>query len=185
LPCYFGNPISEHANRYLPLTGIGRVLALSSHETINVAAAMHYRTELGPDKVFVIQSKLRERVSERVRLPLQRMSRTLFSNTITHSYLSWVLSHGGSIHSTRLTDHFSFGDFLKRHGYRAVPLFAIDSKRNVHVFCAELELAPKSDWTVIYLRQPDRRKSTRKGSPAAVPYPRRSGGKQSALPLPG
>jgi NhaP-type Na+/H+ or K+/H+ antiporter len=185
LPCYFGSPISEHANRYLPLTGIGRVLALSSHETINVAAAMHYRTELGPDKVFAIQSKLRERVSERVRLPLQRMSRTLFSNTITHSYLSWVLSHGGSIHSTRLTDHFSFGDFLKRHGYRAVPLFAIDSKRNVHVFCAELELAPKSDWTVIYLRQPDRRKSKRKGSPAAVPYPRRSGSKQSALPLPG
>ena len=169
LSCYFGNPFSEHADRFLPLTGIGRILALSSHETINVAAAMHYRNELGTDKVFVIQSKLRERVSNRIRLPIQRLSRTLFGRSITHSYLSWVLSHGGSIHTTKLTSHFGFAEFVKRHGYRAVPLFAIDPKQGVHVFCEELRIDPKAGWLVIYLRQPDRRKSPRKRSPMPKP----------------
>ncbi|MGD9947711.1 MAG: cation:proton antiporter [Desulfobulbus sp.] len=172
LACYFGNPFSEHADQFLPLTGIGRILALSSHETINVAAAMHYRNELGTDKVFVIQSKLRERVSERIRLPIQRLSRTLFGSSITHSYISWVLSHGGSIHTTKLTNHFGFTEFIKRHGYRAVPLFAIDPKHAVHVFCEELQIDPKSDWLIIYLRQPDRRKMPRKQTPpTTTPQP--------------
>jgi len=162
LACYFGNPFSEHADQYLPLTGIGRVLALSSHETINVAAAMHYRNELGADKVFVIQSKLRERISNRMRLPIQRLSRTLFARDVTHSYLSWVLAHGGTIHTTKLSRHFGFADFIKRHGYRAVPLFAIDPKHVVHVFCEELRIDPKAGWLIIYLRQPDRRKKARK-----------------------
>ena len=162
LPCYFGNPFSEHADQFLPLTGIGRVLALSSHETINVAAAMHYRNELGADKVFVVQSKLRERVSERIRLPIRRLSRTLFGSSVTYSYLSWVLGHGGTIHTTRLSNHFGFADFINRHRYRAVPLFAIDPKQVVHVFCEELRIDPKAGWLIIYLRQPDRRTQPRR-----------------------
>jgi NhaP-type Na+/H+ or K+/H+ antiporter len=184
LPCYFGSPISEHADRYLPLTGIGRVLALSSHETINVAAAMHYRNELGPENVFVVQAKQRERVSARIRLPLRRISRTLFADTVTYSSLSWVLAHGGSIHSTKLTDQFRYDAFLKRHGYRAVPLFAIDPKRIVHVYCVETQVAPKPGWVVIYLRQPDRRKTSRRRIPNAVPWPRAREHKPAALPLP-
>ncbi len=168
LACYFGNPFSEHADQFLPLTGIGRVLALSSHETINVAAAMHYRNELGTDKVFVIQSKVREQVSNRMRLPIQRLSRTLFSRDITHSYLSWILSHGGTVHTTRLTSHFGFAQFSRRHGYRAVPLFAIDPKHVVQVFCEELQIDPKPGWLIIYLRQPDRRKKPRRRVPKPI-----------------
>ncbi|MGE4559804.1 MAG: cation:proton antiporter [Desulfobulbus sp.] len=179
LPCYFGNPFSEHANRFLPLTGTGWVLALSSHETINVAAAMYYRNELGMEKVFVIQSKVRERVSERLRLPVQRLSCALFGRNITHSYLSWVLSHGGGIHTTKLSNHFGFGDFFKRHGYRAVPLFAIDPRQVVHVFCERTPLEPKPGWLIIYLRQPDRRKSPRKRSAGAEVPPN-----NNALPRP-
>ncbi|WP_448873944.1 cation:proton antiporter [Desulfobulbus propionicus] len=171
LPCYFGSPISEHADRNLPITGIGRVLALSPHETVNLAIAMHYRAELGPDRIFVLQAKLRERVPERVRLPLRQMPRTLFASSITYSSLAWVLSHGGSVHTTRLSIHFGFDDFLKRHGYRAVPLFAIDPDRTVHVFCAEIQISPKAGWSVVYMRQPDRRKSSRKRIAASSPRP--------------
>lgn len=153
LPCYFGNPLSEHADRCMPVTGLGRVLALSSHETINVAAAMYYQNELGADKVYVIQSKLRRGVSERIRLPSWRLPRTLFGSTIAFSYLFWALSHGGSIHTTRLTARFSYTQFRKQHKTRVVPLFALDPKGMVHVFCSESVVEPKAGWRLIYLHQ--------------------------------
>lgn len=52
LDTYYGNPISEHANRYLDLVGIGQMLALSAHENMNVSSLMHYRLELGPNAIF-------------------------------------------------------------------------------------------------------------------------------------
>ena len=69
LPSYFGNPISEHADRHLDLIGIGRMLALSPLENVNLSAVMHYRMELGRNNVFIIQSKPQEKVSERVKIP--------------------------------------------------------------------------------------------------------------------
>jgi NhaP-type Na+/H+ or K+/H+ antiporter len=171
LPTYFGSPISEHAARNLPLTGIGRVLALSPHETINVAAAMHYRLELGPRNVFAVQSKLRENVSERTLFPIRRLSRTMFGSKITHSFLSSVLSRGGSIHATKLSAHFGFMDFLKKNVHRAIPLFAIDTKANVHVFCEDQPIEPKTGWTVIYLRLAAKRRHWKKEeslSPSAL-----------------
>ncbi len=46
LETFFGNTLSMHVGRNLNLSGIGRLLALSPHESENVAAAMHYRLEL-------------------------------------------------------------------------------------------------------------------------------------------
>ncbi len=152
LPTYFGSPISEHAARTPSFAHIGRVLAVSSHETINVAAAMHYRMELGYNNVFALQSKLRENVSERTLFPIRRLSRTMFGSKITHSFLFSVLSRGGRIHSTKLSAHFGFQDFLKRQAHRAIPLFAIDTKADVHVFCEDRPMEPTTGWTIVYMR---------------------------------
>ena len=45
LPTYYGNPVSEHAERNLRLVGIGRVLALTPNMELNALAAQHYRLE--------------------------------------------------------------------------------------------------------------------------------------------
>ncbi|NCC95120.1 MAG: hypothetical protein EOM10_17945 [Opitutae bacterium] len=52
-----------------------------------------------------------------------------------------------------------------------MPLFAIDPDRTVHVFCAEIQISPKAGWSVVYMRQPDRRKSSRKRIAASSPRP--------------
>lgn len=57
LPTYFGNPISEHSDRHLDMVGLGRMLALSPHEELNMGAAMHYRVDLGVENIFRIQNK--------------------------------------------------------------------------------------------------------------------------------
>ena len=40
LPTYFGNPVSEHADRHIQLVGVRGVLALFPHEAANVAVAI-------------------------------------------------------------------------------------------------------------------------------------------------
>ena len=43
LTTYFGNPASPHAERCLDLTGIGRLLAMSTHRERNSLVCVHYR----------------------------------------------------------------------------------------------------------------------------------------------
>ena len=151
LRTYFGNPISEHAERHLDLIGIGRVLALSPHENVNVAAVMHFRMEVGRNNVFIIQSKPKEEISERGRLSAQIQGKTLFGRKVTYTYIASALSQGGKIQTTKLTEHFGFDDFLEMHKQLAVPLFAIDLKKRVHVYCEEQLIDPKPNWSLIYL----------------------------------
>ena len=151
LPAYFGNPISEHAERHLDLVGIGRVLALSPHENVNVAAVMHYRLEVGRNNVFMIQSKEQDRVLQRIRMSAQRQAKMLFGSNVTFAYLASVLSQGAKIHTTKLTEQFEYDAFHEKHRQLAVPLFAIDSREKIHVFCEEQQVDPRPEWSIIYL----------------------------------
>ncbi len=151
LRAYFGNPISEHADRHLDLVGIGRVLALSPHENVNVAAVMHYRLEVGRNNVFMIRSKPQEKVSQRSRMSAQRQGKMLFGSKVTYAYLASVLSQGAKIRTTKLTEQFEFDAFLEKHKQLAVPLFAIDPREKFHVFCEEQQIEPKAGWSIVYL----------------------------------
>lgn len=55
LPTFYGNVVSEHADRRLDLVGIGRLLALSGVREENALAAMRYRAEFGAANVFTLQ----------------------------------------------------------------------------------------------------------------------------------
>ncbi len=151
LPTYFGNPISEHADRHLDLVGIGNMLALSPMENVNVSAVMHYRMELGVNHVYRIQSRLPEKMMEREKMPTRRLGKILFGKTITYSWMASSLSKGGQIHTTRLTDHFGMTEFADCHGSSASLLFAVDPKGTVHVFCDDSSFHPGNRWSIIYL----------------------------------
>lgn len=151
---YFGNPISEHAGRHLDLVGLGRMLALSPFESVNLSSAMHYRMELGQNNVFIIQSKSQDKVVEREKTPLHTFGKTLFGKKLTHAAMASALSNGGEIIVTKLTEQFGFDAFIKRHGPSAFPLFAIDRKGIVHIFTEEQPIKPKKDWSLAYLHMP-------------------------------
>ena len=56
LATFFGNPASPHAERHLDLTGIGRLLAMSTHRERNSLACVHYREEFGREKVYRLRN---------------------------------------------------------------------------------------------------------------------------------
>ncbi|WP_136806052.1 cation:proton antiporter [Desulfosediminicola flagellatus] len=151
LPAYFGNPISEHANRHIDLVGIGRVLTICPYENINAAAVMHFRMELGNENVFTMP-KSQTNGLEGQRLSVQRQGSLLFGNELTYSLMASALSKNGEIRTTTLTEKFDFKTFLERHQQRGVvPLFALRPDGKIHVFSDNRQISPKPEWTIIYL----------------------------------
>lgn len=151
LNTYHGNPISEHADRHLDLVGIGRILALSPHQGINISAIMRYRVEFGPKNTFVLQSAIDENVLSRVTPSTVRRGKILFGKDVTYGDISSCLRENGQIRTTKLTDTFSLKDFYATHKNKVLVLFALDNKERLHVFTDELNITPASGWSLIYL----------------------------------
>ncbi len=154
LPTYFGNPLSDHAELHLNLSGIGRVLAVAPHANINVSALMHFRSFFDRQHLYILQTKEQNNIPERVQIR-KNHGRTLFGPKVTFSTFYDSLAKGGKVHATRLTDQFTYKHFLEKHSRDAMPLFAVDDNGNAQVFCChEQTLAPKSRATLIYLLNP-------------------------------
>lgn len=151
IPVYYGNPVSEHAERSLDLVGIGRVLALTPRDELNALTMQYYRMEFGANNVFSIQDKLVRTPEEKMKTTMRKGGKILFGKTITYAELSGLLADGWDIKTTLLTKNFSFEDYLNSHEWKRIPMFAIDSRDNLHVFTAEAEVIPQPEWHVIGL----------------------------------
>ena len=155
LRTYFGNAISEHADRHLDLVGIGRMLAVSTRETLNALACQRFKTEFGAAAVYELQTSAEKVKADKHKIATKRRGYKLFGSAITYARLASALSRGAEIRATHLGENFDFAAFIEKHRERAVPLFAIDKKDRLHVFVADGNLKPEVDWIVLSLMEPD------------------------------
>ncbi len=151
LQTYYGNPLSEHAEVYLNTAGLGRVLAMTADEHLNELACTRFKGDFGPKRVFALRVGAREKGRKAVSLA----GLEAFGEGINFVELSRRLARGAEIRQTNISEAFSFEQFLKNYGERAVPLFAIDPKGRVEVFATEAEVMPKSGWVVLALVDAD------------------------------
>lgn len=151
LSTYWGNPVSEHAERHLSLIGIGRMLALTPDKELNALAAKHYRMEFGTDNTYVIRTQRSKNNIIEEKSTLKHGGRGLFPESTSHEDLSRWLSEGAEIKTTPLTEKFSYEDYLNQQEHRRIPLFAIDAAERIYPLVSERELSPKADWKIIGL----------------------------------
>lgn len=149
LAAYYGNPASEHAERHLDLTGLGRLLAVTPSEDVNALCVQHYRPEFGPPNVYAIRTRPPASPARELKSAPRRRGRTLFGPEVTFTKLASLLAGGAELRTTRLTEAFSFADYLARQP--RIPLFAIDPGEGLHVFSGEEEVTPGEGWRVIGL----------------------------------
>ncbi len=151
LSTYYGNPISEHADRHLDMVGIGRMLALSPQSELNVLASLRYRAEFGANAVYTLQTSAEKAVAEKHKVAEQHRGYTLFGPEVTYSMLASLLSQGAEIHRTQLTESFDFESYQERYGKGAIPLFALDPKGKLQVFVADGKMNPVAGWVILSL----------------------------------
>ena len=162
LATFFGNPASPHAERNLDLTGLGRLLAMSTHRERNSLACVHYRREFGREKVYRLRNLAPHEATDRAAIAGNLLAPPLFGEEMTHARFAELLAAGWRIKSTRLTQAFGWSDFIERNGSQSVLLFGVDEKGSLRVASAKRLLEPKAGWLGIALTSPG-------ASPASVP----------------
>jgi len=151
---FFGNPASPHAERHLDLTGIGRLLAVSTHRERNSLACVHYRQEFGRDKVYRLRNLTPQENTDRAALAGNLLAPPLFDEEMTHGRFAEMLEQGWRIKSTRLSITFDWPHFIEQYGSNTVLMFGVEEKGALRVASTKRELEPKPGWTVIALVPP-------------------------------
>ena len=153
LETYYGNPISEHADRHLNLIGLGKVLAISGRSNLDTLACLKFKSEFGVKNVYELKSSREKHIDEKHIVSTRHRGYELFGENVAYGNLAYLLRNGAEIKSTQLSDEFTFEQYLEKYGERVTPLFAIDNKQHIQIFVANGKMKPESGWTVIGMIQ--------------------------------
>ncbi|EGQ9109628.1 sodium:proton antiporter [Vibrio alginolyticus] len=153
LDYYYGNPISSHADDNLNLIGIGQVVALTPDQHFNIMACMQFVDEFGEDKVHCLQKvKTNSNGSEKHSVAQEYHGKLLMGGNVSYTQLASMLSRGAEVKHTKLSDNFTYQDYLAHHkGSSVVPLFHVEEKGKIQ-FCDDPEqFEPTTTSTVVSL----------------------------------
>ncbi|WP_100657975.1 cation:proton antiporter [Alteromonas flava] len=148
---YYGNPMSEHAERYLDLTLIGSVLILSPYRQLNPLVTVHFEHELGRDATVLglgtndSDKPQSHQVSENF---AQKMC--LFDEGVTYAFLASAMKNGAILKTTRLTEEFDYEEYRGQYKNDAIPLIYIHDNQ-VGVFTSREKVSPKAGWKIVSL----------------------------------
>jgi NhaP-type Na+/H+ or K+/H+ antiporter len=188
LSAFYGSAVSEYADRRLDLVGLGRLLALSPQQEVNLLAVHRYRREFGDKHLYVLPSDEAGDDSKETAAP--PAGYVAFGDDVSFRRLADALAAGAEIHETSLSENFDFDDYYRRFYRKAIPLFAVDPKGELQVFAAERELKPGPGWTLLSLVEPEAGEAgdTDKAEEAdsgAAPLPDADGDESSTKPANG
>jgi NhaP-type Na+/H+ or K+/H+ antiporter len=155
LDAYYGNPISEHADRNLVLVGIGKMLAMSGRVNLDILAALRFRSEFGSNNVFEVATTRDQLITDKHKISTRHHGAQLFGEQVTHGILATWIRNGAKIRSTQLSEEFDFESYCNQYGEHCIPLFALDAKQRLQIFTAENKLQAESGWTIISLISKD------------------------------
>ncbi|HCE3719961.1 TPA: sodium:proton antiporter [Vibrio parahaemolyticus] len=157
LDYYYGNPISSHADDNLNMIGIGQVVALTPDQHFNIMACMQFVDEFGEDKVHCLQKvKTNGNGSEKHSVAQEYHGKLLMGGNVSYTQLASLLSRGAEIKHTKLSENFTYQDYLEHHKTNLViPLFNVEDKGKIQ-FCDDPEqFAPSTTSTIVSLILPE------------------------------
>ncbi|RZD21584.1 sodium:proton antiporter [Pseudoalteromonas sp. MEBiC 03485] len=160
LPCYYGNPQSEHAERYLPLTTIRSVLALSPNRHHNALGVQYFSHLLDEKDVFSLRSSTNHAKANKDSATF--LSRQiLFGDNGAYARLSSLIAKGGKVSATRISEEFSWEQY-KEVNSEAIPLFILNGEKNddddspikIRPFTTSMEKTPQVGERIVALQPP-------------------------------
>ncbi|KPZ70957.1 K(+)/H(+) antiporter NhaP [Shewanella sp. P1-14-1] len=136
IPVYFGNPASEHAENFMDLSGIGRVLILSPYRQLNPLVSFHFQDLFGVKKVYGLNNA--EGGSARHQLSESYLKRLcLFGESVSYARIASYMSKGAVIKVTNITENFTLTHFRERYGETAMPLIYLTKEQKVKIVTGE------------------------------------------------
>jgi len=149
LETYFGNPVSEHADRNLNLIGLGKLLAMSGRLNLDTLACLRFKSEFGKKNIYELKTTREKHTEDKHIVSTKHRGYELFTEDADYGNLAYRLRNQAEIKSTQLSDEFTFDQYLKKYEKSIIPMFAIDNKKRLHVFVANGEMKPEANWIII------------------------------------
>ena len=148
LPTYTGSILAEHTLDEIDLGGLGRLLAVTPNDWVNVLAVQRFERIFGRANCYQLAPQQK---NSRTKGHQHLHGRWLFGDDTTYGVLDRRMRDGFIAKATRLSEEFDYRAFLARYGDDAVPLFIVDEQNRLNVVTPEKEDAPRPGQTVISL----------------------------------
>lgn len=156
---YFGNPISDHAERYLDLSGVGNLISITGRANFDVLAAQHFRREFGPGHLFELPTSAEGRQDDKHRIADRLRGKRLFGESINHNQVLGFLLGGWEPKTTGLTETFDYEQYQDKYADQHLLLFAIDASDRLRLVTDQQDWQPQAGWQVVSLVKPESQKS--------------------------
>lgn len=154
LKTFYGNVVSEHADRHLDLMGIGKLLSVSKRPTVNALASLRFKREFGGQNVFIIKTEEEQKARDKDSIAGEYTAPFLFGGNITQSHLTSLLDAGHEIRATPITEEFSYDNFMEQYKNNALPLFAVNKRKQLIPYIENAMINPEAGWTILSLLPP-------------------------------
>ncbi len=151
LDAHYGNVLSEYTEEHLSLSGIGRLLALTSNDEANALACRHFKDEFGSAGIYQLVPRRFGEEGRNQAPGMRALGRLLFSKAAAFQHLIDSARGEAVIKRTKLTAEFGYDDLRAEYADgNFVPLMAIQGKL-VNVATLDDEFMPQAGWTVLSL----------------------------------
>ena len=148
LNTYYGSLLSEHSDDEVRLSGIGKLLAMTSNDEANALAALKFTREFGSQNVYQLEPSRAS--SDRGRLGEEQRGRILFTKGVTYNKMNMLFSRGAKLKKTEITEQFNLKDFDAMYGDNYLPLFIINNQ-TIKVISEEVGNLPESNGVLVSL----------------------------------
>ena len=152
LETYYGNPVSEHADRYLDLSGLGALLVISPYRDVNAVAAVHFRTVFGAHRIYGVSTQ-ENSANAKFQITEDYAGARLFSEALTYSKLASLASKGHVIKITSLSETFNWDDYQAQNN--GEPLFYSINDQKLKPWLPSADLKPEAGWKIYALTAPE------------------------------
>ncbi len=142
------NVLNEHARGELPLAGIGRVLAMTPNDEVNSLAIRAFRNQFDRKGLYQLTFKSKNDRGNRG-MTQNLLGRELFRSGMTFSMFRDLHAAGASFKVTKLTETFTYNDFIGIYGDEPVLMCVLQDDRNVAINTVSDHLAPVAGQTII------------------------------------
>ena len=151
---YFGNPVSDHADRYLDLSGIGNLICLSGRVNFDALASQHFGRSFGATHIYELPTSAEGHQGEKHRVTGKLRGKRLFGEDVDHDQLRDLLRDGWETKTTGLTEAFDLEQYLEKYQDRALVLFLVDASDRLRFVTDEEQWQPGPGWQVVSLVDP-------------------------------
>jgi len=148
LPAECASVLSDYVQEELDLSGIGRVMAVTPNDEVNALTMQEFSSIFGRQNIYRMPPwdyKRGRRSSEGG----HAAGRWICHPQVTHNLMRQQVRDGGTFKVTRISDEFTYEQFVERNGVNCILFFTVDTNNNLHINTVENPLKVKSGDTIV------------------------------------